>query len=458
MPRKTSALETVVTQYRKAGKILDLPEEIRLRLEAPRKTLVVRPVVLFDDGHSERLLGWRSQHLQANVRGPGKGGIRFSLDATLEEVEALAMLMTTKCAVMGLKFGGAKGAVVCDPQRLSDAERYRIITNYERCIHPIIGPESDIPAPDMGTGEREMAWFAASYSRPGTDDGSAVVTGKPVLGGGTLGRVEATGKGLYIVGRELAAKQDMAIEGAKVAIQGFGNVGHVSADEFYKNGAVIIAISDIGGTIEDSGGIDPHEIYRFVQEKRSEYFKLPPMERSKVNPIEFGVTVTAFPGIKKKNKFSTDALFAKCDIAIAAATGGVLTGKNAHKVRAKIFLEGANEPVDADADQVLKTTGVVDSPDILANAGGVTVSSYEHSQGMDWEVWPIERVNEKLEYDMKTAFNKVWTLSQRRGITLREAANLIGIGRVAYASILNTPLAFPKELTELLREIGDPVL
>jgi glutamate dehydrogenase (NAD(P)+) len=457
MPRKTSALETVVTQYQKAGKILNLPEEIRLRLEAPRKTLVVRPVVLFDDGHSERLLGWRSQHLQANVRGPGKGGIRFSLDATLEEVEALAMLMTTKCAVMGLKFGGAKGAVVCDPERLSNIERYRIITNYERCIHPIIGPESDIPAPDMGTGEREMAWFAASYSRPGTDDGSAVVTGKPVLGGGTLGRVEATGKGLYIVGRELAAKQNMTIKGAKVAIQGFGNVGHVSADEFYKNGAVIVAISDVGGTIEDRGGIDPYEVYRFIQEKRAEYLKLPPKERSKISPAEFGVTVTAFPGAKSIPS-STAALFVKCDIAIAAATGGVLNSGNARKVKAKILLEGANEPTDIGADEIFKELRIIDAPDILTNAGGVTVSSYEHSQGKDWETWPIERISEKLEYDMKTAFNKTWTLAKNRSISLREAANLIGIGRVAYASILNTPLAFPKELTELLREIGDPVL
>jgi len=453
---KISLLDVVVAQYQKVGEILNLPEEVRLRLEAPRKTLIIKPVVRYDDGHYERLTGWRSQHLHANIRGPGKGGIRFSPDATLDEVESLAMLMTSKCGLMGLKFGGAKGALVCDPQKLSDDERYRFITNYERCIHQIIGPLSDIPAPDMGTGEREMAWFASSYSREGSSDGSAVVTGKPVLGGGTVGRTEATGRGLFFVGMVAAKKLGMDIKGSTVAVQGFGNVGHVSAEQFFKHGALLVAVSDIGGTIEDRGGIDPYEVYQFVQDKRQEYFKLSPSERNEISPVEFGITVTAFPGMKPKPS-SEAALFAKCNIAIAAATGGVLNRTNAKKVQAELFLEGANGPCDQGADEVFSEMKIVLSPDTLTNAGGVTVSSYEASQGRDWETWDQERVDAKLEHDMNTAAAKVWELSKSRGVSLREAADLIGIGRVAYSIILNTPLPFPRELVDLLREIGDSV-
>lgn len=456
MTTKVSPLDEMVTQYQKIGEILNLPEETRLRLEAPRKTLQTRLVVRFDDGHWENLLGWRSQHLQANIRGPGKGGIRFSADATQDEVEALAMLMTSKCGLMGLKFGGAKGAVVVDPQILSDEERYQIITTYERIIHPLIGPESDIPAPDMGTGEREMAWFAASFSRAGTSDGSAVVTGKPVLGGGTVGRTEATGRGLYVVGKVATEQLGIDITEARVAVQGFGNVGHISAEQFFDSGSCIVAISDVGGTIEDAGGIDPHEVYRFVQGKREEYFALPASERAGITPVEFGITVAAFPGVRN-NSSSVAALFAECDIAIAAATGGVLHRENAGEVQAKLVLEGANAPVDQGADEIFLQNGVITSPDILTNAGGVTVSSFEHSQGKDRETWDEERVDSTLNHNMHTAAHKVWKLSDSRNISLREAANLIGIGRVAYSVILATPLPFPPELVDLLREIGDSV-
>lgn len=457
MANSTSSLEIAQKQFFKIADMLNLPDQIRLRLSIPRRTLEIKFVVEMDDKKPQLFYGWRSQHMHANVRGPAKGGIRYSPDLTKEEVEALTLLMSWKTALMGLKFIGGKGGVVCDPSRLSIREQYEITRNYVRCVHDFIGPDKDIPAPDMGTGERHMAWFADAYSQPGVEDKSSVVTGKPVLAGGTVGRTWATGKGLFVVTQNVANHLGMGIKGSRVAVQGLGNVGHVSAEEFFNNGATIVALSDIGGTIVDYGGINPYEVYAFVQKQSEAYISLPPEVRKTVNPVDFGATVVAFPGVSNKHDRS-HVLEVECDILIPAATGRVINKDNAHKIKAKLISEGANEPTDIDADEILQQRGIVALPDILANGGGVTVSSFEYSQGKDWESWTEDRVAAQLTQVMETATEKTLALAQSRGVSLRQAANLIGIGRVAYSATVKTILPIPKELKNLLREIGDPII
>lgn len=446
-----SVLDVAREQYDIIARELRLPDEVYLRLRTVRKCLEVEVVAKMDSGWKV-FRGWRAQH--SNLLGPYKGGLRFSPTVTQDEVKALAMWMTWKCAVMGLKLGGGKGGVVCDPQRLSLNERREIIRKYVRATLDLIGPGKDIPAPDMGTGPREMAWFADAFSRPGHKSDSSVVTGKPVVIGGSAGRVEATGRGVFMVGEELARRNNFDIKGVRVAVQGFGNVGSVAAKQFFDHGAVIVALSDIGGTISSSAGLDPYEIERFLSARREEYFLLPPQERAKVDPSTY-VTIAAFPGMKRLP--SDDVLYTSCDIVVPAATENVLRQDNASRVQARYILEGANGPTTPEADEIFARNGITAVPDILVNAGGVTVSSFEYSQGSDWESWTEERVNKELEIKMKTAFGKVWALRESRAVSLRKAANLIAVARVSLAAIADSALPVHRELADLLREIGDPL-
>lgn len=390
----------------------------RLKLEAPlrtllrypkRKLIVVFPVVM-DDGRVQHFEGYRVQHHL--VLGPTKGGIRYHPDVTLEEVEALAILMTWKCAVAQIPFGGAKGGVRCNPLELSTGELERITRRYAAEIAPIIGPDVDIPAPDVFTGEREMAWLVDTISMhhnsmfmPG------LVTGKPKVLGGSEGRDTATGRGGYFVLHETLKHLNMKLEGARVAIQGFGNVGSSMARFCAEGGAKIIAVSDAKGGVYNPHGIDP--------------IALKDYERKTGSVVRFKETEP----ITNQELLELD-----CDILVPAAIENQITKANAQKIRAKTVIELANGPTTLEADRILYDRGIVVVPDILANAGGVTVSYFEWVQDRAFYFWSAERVDRRLRRFMVNAFHRVWEMAQRERTDLRTAAYMVAVDRVATAA------------------------
>ncbi|MDX1672176.1 MAG: Glu/Leu/Phe/Val dehydrogenase, partial [Balneolaceae bacterium] len=373
----------------------------------PVKQVIVSIPIVMDSGEIQVFEGYRVIH--DNVLGPSKGGIRYAPDVTLEEVKALAAWMTWKCAIANVPFGGAKGAVRCNPKELSNAELERLTRRYTANMLEVFGPDRDIPAPDMNTNEQIMAWIMDTYSMNVHRTETAVVTGKPTILGGSHGRKEATGRGVVTV--TLAALNKMGILPNKcsVAVQGFGNVGSISARLMYEQGSKIIAISDISGGYYNQNGIDIPEAIAYSQENNNSLEGYPEAE-----PIS-----------------NEELLQLECDVLVPAAKEDQINRNNAGQVKARIISEGANGPVTANADSILEEKGVVVIPDILANAGGVTVSYFEWVQDRQGYFWTEERVNRRLNRMMRDAFDNLYKVSEEYDITLRQAAYVYAINKVA---------------------------
>lgn len=403
--------EIAQRQFDNAAKYLDLKAGIKAKLRLPKRELSVNFPVKMDDGNIQMFTGHRVQHSLA--RGPAKGGIRYHPDVTLDEVRALAMWMTWKCAVVGIPYGGAKGGVVCNPKVMSERELERLTRRFTSEIVMFIGPESDIPAPDVNTTPQTMAWIMDTYSMIKGYSVPAVVTGKPVEIGGSLGRREATGRGVMFTTRDALNHLGMPIEGARVAVQGFGNVGGIGAQLLQELGCVIIAASDSQGGIYNPKGLDAEDVMR--------------------HKAETG-TLVGYPGTDKVT--NKELLELDCEVLVPAALENEITEENADRVKARVISEGANGPTTPEADAILFDKGIFVIPDILANAGGVTVSYFEWVQGLQSFFWSEDEVNANLEKIMVRAFQDVLTISQQKKIDMRIAAYILAIGRVAEATLL----------------------
>lgn len=412
MASTTSAYEAAQQQLDAAAAILDLDPGMHRRLRVPERELAVNFPVRSDDGTLRVYLGYRVHHSLS--RGPAKGGIRYHPRLTLDTVRALAMWMTWKCAVVGLPYGGGKGGVVCSPAALSDAEIERLTRRYTTEVSILIGPERDIPAPDVATGARQMAWIMDTYSLLRGHTVRAAVTGKPVSVGGSLGRAEATGRGCTIVAAEAARRHlGRELSGCTVAIQGFGNVGSAAARLMHAQGATILAVSDVQGGICSPTGIDVAALQAHVKATGS---------------------VVGFAGTQP---ITNEALLeTECDILVPAALEGQITAQNAARIRARIIVEGANGPTTPDAEPVLRGKEILVVPDILANAGGVTVSYFEWVQDLQSYFWSEAEINRRLERILTRAFNAVWDSAGRYQTDLRTGALVLAVGRVAEATRL----------------------
>jgi glutamate dehydrogenase (NAD(P)+) len=398
--------EAMMSRFDFAAQKLSLDPGLYQVLRAPEKQVIVAVPYLRDAGGVEVLTGYRVLHNRA--RGPAKGGIRFDLGVTLDEVKALAAWMTWKCAVVNIPFGGAKGAVVCEPSQLSNAELERITRRYTSAIIETLGPDSDVPAPDVNTNERIMAWVMDTYSMHVRHTVTAVVTGKPVEMGGSLGRREATGRGCMQVTREALRKLRMPVEGTRVVVQGFGNVGSIAAEMMERQGMKIIAVSDKSGGVHNPKGLKVKEVQEHVARHRflSEYKNAEPVTNEQLLTLD-------------------------CDVLVPAALENVITAHNAGAIKARLICEGANGPTSAGADRILEEKGIFVVPDILANAGGVTVSYFEWVQDRGGYFWDEETVNLRLERIMVRSFEDVAAMSDRHGVSLRIAAYMVAIDRVA---------------------------
>ncbi len=405
---ETNPYESMLSRFDVAAEKLRLDPGFYQILKAPAKELTVAIPVLMDNGSFQVFKGFRVQHSIA--RGPGKGGIRFAPDVTIEEVRALAAWMTWKCAVVNIPFGGAKGGVICDPSKLSQAELEKITRRYTAEIIDIIGPERDIPAPDLGTDERVMAWVMDTYSMHARHTVTASVTGKPINLGGSRGRRDATGRGLLVTANEACAVTGVKLAGARVAIQGFGNVGGTAARLLHEAGAVIVAASDVHGGLYDAKGLPIPELLAHTKDRKP----LP----------SYACGARAIS--------NAEVLEVECDILVPAATENQIRAKNAPDIKARIILEGANGPTTANADKVLEEKKVFVVPDILANAGGVTVSYFEWVQDRQGFFWTEEVVNERLEYIMVNSFRDVHQMAVKHSVNMRIAAYMLAIDRVAY--------------------------
>jgi glutamate dehydrogenase/leucine dehydrogenase len=394
-----------------AAKELNLNQGLLEILSHPRKVVTVSIPVKLDNGEIQVLAGHRVQH--SDVLGPYKGGTRYHPAVTLREVSALAMLMTWKCALLGIPYGGGKGGIPIDPKRYSVGELERITRRYISELIKDIGPAVDIPAPDMGTSAREMAWMMDTYSVNVGHAVPGIVTGKPVSIGGSLGREMATGRGVMIIVREALAQQGKSLAGVRVAIQGFGNVGSAAAELLHLAGAKVIAVSTGAGGIFSEVGLDIPKLKVYAAENRKSIMGFPQSV-----PIS-----------------NADLLTLPCDVLIPAALENQITEENANQVQAQIVAEAANGPVTLEASLSLEARGVTVLPDILANAGGVVVSYLEWVQGLSYVFWDEERVNREMEHLMVQAYHRVIHQSEVRQIPMRLAAYTLGVGRVAQALI-----------------------
>jgi glutamate dehydrogenase (NAD(P)+) len=398
-----------MAQIDRVAGMLDLDRGIVEILKRPRRELTFNFPVRMDDGSVRVFTGYRVQH--NNVRGPYKGGVRYHPKVSLDELRALSIWMTWKCAVVGIPFGGAKGGIICDPKSMSKGEIERMTRAYAEELTPFIGPKVDIPAPDVYTDAQVMAWIMDTYSRHSGRSVPDSVTGKPIEIGGSRGRDEATSRGIMYIAAEAAARKKIPLEGARVAIQGFGNVGSNAARLLHDEAMCkVIAVSDSHGGILDGSGLD----IKKVLEHKHETDRL-----------------SGFPGAKEIT--NEQLLELDCDILIPAALENVITGKNANVIKAKVVVEGANGPTTPDADEVLFRKGIMLVPDILANAGGVTTSYFEWVQDLQYFFWTTEEVNQRLHKIMSAAFERVYGLSVANWIDMRTAANMIAIGEVAKA-------------------------
>jgi glutamate dehydrogenase (NAD(P)+) len=404
--RETNPMNAMLARYERAATALALDPGIDRILRQPEREITVALPIEMDDGRIEVFTGYRVVH--STLRGPGKGGIRYDLGVTPDEVRALASWMTWKCAVVDLPFGGAKGGVLCDPRALSARELEKLTRRYTSAIVRTLGPDSDVPASDVGTDERVMAWILDTYARHAGHTVPAVVTGKPVVLGGSLGRSDATGRGVLLVAAAALEHLGIPMRDATVAVQGFGKVGAAAARLLAEAGARVVAISDLTGAVHDARGIDVLEAERWVRRHR---------------------TLEDFPGGDRMD--NDDLLALDVDVLVPAALESVITSRNASRVRARILVEGANGPTTADADAILEAQGVFVVPDILANAGGVTVSYFEWVQNRSGHAWTEAVVNDRLAEIMRRGFTQVLHLSQQRRVPMRTAAYMLGIGRVA---------------------------
>ncbi len=398
-------------QFDLAAEYLKLDPGLRQILRTPKRVLEVSIPVKMDNGQIKVFTGYRVQHNVA--RGPSKGGIRYHPGVTVDEVKALAMWMTWKTATVNIPYGGGKGGVICDPKRMSKPELERMTRRYTSEILPLIGPEQDIPAPDVYTDSQTMAWMMDTYSMTKGFSSLGVVTGKPVSIGGSEGRNEATARGCVVAVEEACKVKKMSLRGASVAIQGFGNAGSIAARIFAEKKARVVAISDSRGGVVNTRGIDPLKAMRYK-------------ERSG--------TVVGMPGT---SRISNDDLLAmKCDILVPAALENAITLNNADQIKAKIIAEAANGPTTPHADEVLARKGIFVVPDILANAGGVTVSYFEWVQDLQSFFWPVGEVNLKLEMVMRRAFQEVHEMARKHRTHMRTGAYILGVGRVADATLV----------------------
>jgi glutamate dehydrogenase (NAD(P)+) len=396
-------------QFDLAAEFLKLEPGLRQILRVPKRVMEVSLPVKMDNGQVKVFTGYRVQHNVA--RGPAKGGLRYHPNVSLDEVKALAAWMTWKTATVNIPFGGGKGGVICDPKRMSRDELERMTRRYTSEILPIIGPERDIPAPDVYTDSQTMAWVMDTYSMTIGMTSLGVATGKPLSLGGSEGRTEATARGCLFAIEEACRLKKVPLRGATVAIQGFGNAGSIAARLLTEKRAKVVAISDSRGGVFNSRGVDPLKALRYKERTG---------------------TVVGMPGT---SRISNDDLLAlKCDILIPAALENVLTLANADQVRAKIIAEAANGPTTPHADEVLVRKGVFVVPDILANAGGVTVSYFEWVQDLQGFFWSVDEVNAKLELVMKRAFNDVFETSRKYRTHMRNGAYILAVGRVAEAT------------------------
>ncbi len=403
---EVNPFEAMMSRFDRAAELLDLEPGLYRILRHAEKQIIVSVPVAMDNGEIEVYTGYRVLHNTS--RGPGKGGIRFDLQVTLDEVKALAAWMTWKCAVVNIPFGGSKGGVVCDPLKLSVGELERLTRRYTAGIISTLGPDSDVPAPDVNTNERVMAWVMDTYSMHKGHTVTAVVTGKPVEMGGSLGRREATGRGCMIVMRQALKHLGMPMRGATVAVQGFGNVGSVAAQLLFKEGCRITAIGDRSGAIHNDNGIDVDAAIEHAQKHRS------------------------LDGFNAGERISNEELLtADVDVLLPAALENVITTKNAGQIRARIICEGANGPTTAAADAILDEKGIFVIPDILANAGGVTVSYFEWVQDRGGYFWTEDSVNDRLLQIMERSFIDVLELSKRHKVNMRTATYMLAISRVA---------------------------
>ena len=398
--------ESMMARFDEAATHLNLEPALRKVLRHPEKQIIVAVPVLLDNGEVEVFTGYRV--LYNTARGPAKGGIRFDLQVTLDEVKALAAWMTWKCAVVNLPFGGSKGGVVCDPSGMSMGELERLTRRYTAGIIETLGPDSDVPAPDVNTNERMMAWIMDTYSMHKRHTVTAVVTGKPVAMGGSLGRREATGRGCMIVTREALQQLNLPVQGTRVVVQGFGNVGSISAQLMQEQGMTVIAVSDKEGGLYNPKGLAVNDLIAHVREHR---------------------TLARYP--KGEPVTNAELLTLETDVLVPAALENVITEENASRIRARIICEGANGPTTADADPILQDAGILVIPDILANAGGVTVSYFEWVQDRGGFFWDEQTVNSRLERILVTSYQEVAAMARKARVSMRIAAYMVAIDRVA---------------------------
>jgi glutamate dehydrogenase (NAD(P)+) len=407
---KVDSEKTTSFQFDRAADVINLEPEFRTLLKIPLREVRVKIPVRMDDGRLEVFLGYRVQH--NNTRGPMKGGIRYHPEADIGEVRSLAALMTWKTAVVNIPFGGAKGGVTCDPKKLSSAELERLTRTFVAHIDCVIGPYQDIPAPDVNTTPRVMAWIMDEYSKRHGYTPS-IVTGKPVEVGGSLGREEATGQGCSFIIQAAAEEYGIPLTGSRVVIQGFGNVGSHTARFLAQEGCKMIAISDSRGGVYQPKGLDIERAIQYVKERGS---------------------VVGFPGARSISNY--DLVELECDFLIPAALGGVIHKMNVDRIRAKMVVEAANSPTTTTADEILEKRNVPVIPDILANAGGVTVSYFEWTQNLQQHSWTKERVNSELKQIMTQSYREVSTLARENKVSPRVAAYMIAIERVTQATKL----------------------
>jgi glutamate dehydrogenase (NAD(P)+) len=407
--RPQNAIESALAQFDRAADHLALGPEARAILRVPKREWTVNFPVTMDDGATRVFTGYRVQHNMA--RGPAKGGIRFHPATDLDEVRALAMWMTWKCALVNVPFGGAKGGVTVDPRALSSDELQRVTRRFATELQGVIGPEIDIPAPDVGTNAQTMAWIMdtvsmhAGYTVPG------VVTGKPVGLGGSEGRADATGMGVMFTAERALREAGISLDGATVAVQGFGNVGEAAARLIHERGGRLVAITDVGGGVANPAGVDPRRLKAHLSETGS---------------------IAGAPGTEPIDNETLLAL--DVDLLVLAALEGQISANNAGRVRATVIAEGANGPVTPDADPILAERGVITVPDVLCNAGGVIVSYFEWVQNLQSFAWPAERVAQQLERVIGAAYDTVAAMQRQEGIDARLAAHAIAVARVAEAS------------------------
>ena len=403
---EVNPFEAMMSRFDRAAELLDLEPGVYKILRHPEKQIIVSVPVQHDNGDVEVYTGYRV--LYNTSRGPAKGGIRFDMQVTLEEVTALAAWMTWKCAVVNIPFGGSKGGVVCDPLKMSVSELERLTRRYTAGIIHTLGPDSDVPAPDVNTNERVMAWVMDTYSMHMRHTVTAVVTGKPVEMGGSLGRREATGRGCVLVTKEALKHLGMDVRGTTIAVQGFGNVGSVAANLFEREGCRIVAIGDRSGAVYNRNGISVDGAIAHVKQHK---------------------TLEGFTGGDRIT--NDELLLLDVDVLVPAALENVITSKNAPKIRAKIVCEGANGPTTAAADSILEEKGIFVIPDILANAGGVTVSYFEWVQDRGGYFWTEDVVNDRLREIITRSFSDVLKLAKQHKVSMRTAAYMLAISRVS---------------------------